>query len=342
MNLPKILMAPDAGDIGGGGAPAPAAAPAPVLDAAPSTPTTIAAGGSSPAAQPGTAPSINTDPWYKDWLKSDGTVDSKAYERLPDHLKHLSNSLKNHTKIDDVFTKMAHLETLAGKKGLGPLPEGAAPDVVKARNDLMRSINGVPDKPEGYGIAKPADLPDAVWNNDLAAASAKIMHDHNVPPQAVKALVNLQVEMTKKQLSEQSNYETKFFAEQDRKVKESFSRDGTAYDKGVELAARTARTFGIDPEVNPVFKNADVMLAFQKIGVAIGEPKLITGESKGEEGLSNQARAEDIIHNKSNPDNKAYWDGGHPQNKAVKQKVNSMLAEAARGALARQSSGVRR
>lgn len=342
MNPFKILMAPDDGGVGGGGAPAPAAAPAPVLDAAPSTPATVAAGGSTPPAQPSTAPSINTDPWYKDWLKSDGTVDSKAYERLPDHLKHLSNSLKNHTKIDDVFTKMAHLETLAGKKGLGPLPEGAAPDVVKARNDLMRSINGVPEKPEGYGIAKPADLPDAVWNNDLAAASAKIMHDHNVPPQAVKALVNLQVEMTKKQLAEQSNYETKFFAEQDRKVKESFSREGTAYDKGVELAARTARTFGIDPESNPVFKNADVMLAFQKIGVAIGEPKLITGDAKVEDGMSNQARAEDIIHNKSNPDNKAYWDANHPQNKAVKQKVQAMFAEATRGAMARQTSGVRR
>jgi len=302
---------------------------------------------STPASGAATAPSgataINTAPWYSDWLKSDGTVNPASYERMPDHLKHLSGSLKNHATVNDVFTKMAHLETLAGKKGLGPLPENAPPDVVKARNDLMRSINGVPEKPDGYGIAKPADLPDTAWNPKAAESAAAIMHKYNVPPSAAKELVASQVAIAKEQLAAQANYEAQFFAAQETKIKDEFARANVPFDKGMELATRTARTFGIDPETNPIFKNADVILALQKVGVAIGEPKLITGDAnKPADAMTDQQRAEDIIHNKSNPENAIYWNGGHPQNKAVKQKVNSLLAEAARAKIARTGSLTRR
>ncbi len=108
----------------------------------------------------------------------------------------------------------------------------------------------------------------------------------------------------------------------------------------MDLAARTALRFGIDPKADPIFKNAGVVLMLQKVGVAIGEPQLVDGSKTGPEGGSDAARAEDIMHNKANPEYAIYWNGTHPQNKAVKQKVEAFLANAARNAPA--TGGVRR
>ncbi len=293
-----------------------------------------------PNGAPSTAPVVNTDPWYKGWLREDGTVDAKAYDRLPEHLQHLKPSLATLGTADDIFTKMAHLNTLAGKKGLAPLPADAPPAVKAERDALMRSINGVPEKPEGYGITKPADLPDSQWNGEYVSAAAKIMHAHNAPPSMVKALVELNMGEAKKQEAAQQSYEAQFFKEQETKIAEQFRLDGVPLDKGMDLAARTALRFGIDPKADPIFKNAGVVLMLQKVGVAIGEPQLVTGTGDGPQAQNDAARAEDIMHNKANPEYKIYWDGSHPQNKAVKQKVEAFLANAARNAA--PTGGVRR
>ncbi len=285
----------------------------------------IAAGAPS-----GTAPAVNTDPWFKGWLKEDGKIDAKSYERLPEHLKHLAPSLANLGTVEDVFTKMAHLNTLAGKKGLAPLAADAPPAVKAERDALMRSINGVPDKPEGYGITRPDGVPDHLWNGEYVSAAQKIMHAHNAPPAMVKALAELNMAEANKQVAAQESYEAQFFKQQETKIAEQFALDGVPLDKGMDLASRTAIRFGIDPKADPIFKNAGVVLMLQKVGVAIGEPNLVTGTGNGPEAQDNAARAESIMHDKSNPEYKIYWDGNHPQNKAVKQKVEAFLAAAAR------------
>ncbi len=283
----------------------------------------------NPTGTPAGAP-VNTSPWYSDWLKADGAVNPAAYERLPDHLKHLAPSLKNAKTVDDVMVQFAHANLLAGKKGLAPLPADAPANVVAERNALIRSIQGVPDKPEGYGIAQPADLPDALWNGAYVGEAAKILHAHNAPPSAVKALVELSVAEGRKQMAEQANYEVAFFKQQEQRIAEQFQLDGIPVEKGMDLAARTAQRFGIDPEKNPIFKNADVVLMLQRVGVAIGEPNLVTGQVGGPEAIDNQARAEDIMHNKANPEYAIYWNGGHPQNRAVKAKVAAFMEAASR------------
>ena len=297
------------------------------------TPTPAPAG---PAAAPSGVPPAPPlapapEPWYKGYIADDGKVNPSAYERMPDDIKHLGGSLKTHGTIDDVFRKMAHLETLAGKKGLAPLPADAPADAVAARNQLLAEINGVPKTPQEYGIIKPQDLPDVAWNQKSAETAAQIMHKYNVPPAAARELVASQVEFAKQQIQAQADYEKNFFAEQDRAIKNQLAQDGVSFDKANDLAMRAARQFGIDPETNPVFKNASVFLALARAATAIGEPNLVTGDSPIPAGaVSDGAKAEDIIHNKTNPEYNIYWDGGHPQNRAVKAKVAALMESAAK------------
>lgn len=306
----------------------PGTSPSPVTQTAP-----------NPTGTPPAAP-VATGPWYADWLKTDGTVNPAAYERLPEHLRHLGPSLANAKSIDDVMLKMAHLNTLAGKKGLAPLPADAPANVKAERDALMRSINGVPEKPEGYGITKPKDLPDALWNGEYVNEAAKILHAHNAPPSAVAQLVQLSLKEGQKQMAAQASYEAEFFRQQEQKIAEGFQQQGIPTEKGLDLASRTAQRFGIDPKENPIFKNADVVMMLHKVGIAIGEPNLVTGEGAAPDVQSDAAKAEDIIHNKANPEYAIYWNGGHPQNRAVKEKVQAWLASASRARAA--TNGVRR
>lgn len=66
----------------------------------------------------------------------------------------------------------------------------------------------------------------------------------------------------------------------------------------------------------------------QSVAKAIGEPDIVTGQGTGGGTQSPRALAESIIHDKSNPEYAAYWDGQHPKNKEVKAKVMA-LQEAA-------------
>ncbi len=117
--FPLMDAAPAAG---GGAAAAPAAGAAPLAAgaAAGTPPATPAAGAAAPAA---VVPVVPPGHWGADWLKPDGTVNGAAFDRAPEHLRGLRDGeLKNAKTLEDVMTKMTHLATLAGKKGLAPLP----------------------------------------------------------------------------------------------------------------------------------------------------------------------------------------------------------------------------
>lgn len=279
-------------------------------------------------------------PWYSDWLKTDGSVNASSYDRLPNDIKHIAPSLKNCKTADDVLRQLAHANTLAGKKGLVPLAADAPAEAVKARAELMKSINGVPDKPEGYGFVRPDAVPEGAWNSDLAAGAAALMHKHNIPPAAAKELMALNVAEGVKQMQAQADYEQKFFAAQDKAFSDVLSRENVSAEKGLEMAERGARMFGIDP-ASPIFKNAEVRAAMYRVSLATGESKFVDGQGASSVAPNDAAKAESIAHDKSNPKYAIYWDKNHAQNRSVVAEVNALRANAAAAAQARATGGRR-
>lgn len=325
MNILRSILREEAA--GGAAAVVAAGGTTPPTGAAPVTPPVT-----PPVTAPVTPPVTTTTPghWSSTWLKPDGTVDHTAYDRLPDNLKSLGPSLANAKTVDDVFSKLQNLSTLAGKKALAPLPADAPAEAITERNALLRQINGVPEKPEGYNITKPADMPDIAWNQKGTDALLAVAHKHNLSPAAVKEWADVAASNAKEQMATIQQDETAFWQQQDKVFKESLIKDGIPYDKATDMVGRAAKQFGM-PEDSPLLKYAEVRLILQRAAVATMEPRTVTGEGAPPAGGQDLATLiNGVVHDKTNPKYKIYWDGGHPQNKAVKQEVMTWQAELAR------------
>lgn len=326
----------------------------PLMDAAP------AAGGGGPAGgaagglpvPPGGAPGGGQppaggaggggDPWFKGFVKDDGSLNRDNFARLPENLRSLGDGeLKNITTMDQLLAKVHGLSGIAGKKGLAPLPAGASAEDVAAQQAVLRAVNGVPEKPEGYGFKRPDDLPEAAWNEEGAKGAATLMHKLGISPSAANALMAFHAEQIKSNIAAQGKYVEEFYKGQDNEFRTALDKTGDDYDKTMAVVNTTAQKFGIPADAD-ILKNAQVRLMLHGVAKAIGEPALKTGTGGDLQTKSDRALAESIMHDKTNPDYAAYWDGQHTKNKEVKARVAGLLEAAAKAELAAQGGGARR
>ena len=296
---------------GGGSAPALDLAPTPIEANTPST-------------QASTASAVK-EPYYKTLINADGTLNHKALDNLPDHLAALKPTLARQKSLDDVFTVMGNQQTLVGKKALGPLPPNATPEMVAERKGLLDSINGVPKDPKDYGIIKPENISNELWNDGLAKGAAEIAHKYSAPPAMLKDLVALQTAELQKQLLAQQDYERAFFAKQQDNLVQTLKLENIPLTKAQELAERGAQKLGLDlqnPDIQTLMKNSNVFLMAMRHALSTSEDKFVSGEAKSGLGGDPAALAKDATSNKSNPLYAPYWDAQHPQNKMAKETVN--------------------
>jgi len=296
---------------GGGSAPALDLAPTPIEANTPST-------------QASTASAVK-EPYYKTLINADGTLNHKALDNLPDHLAALKPTLARQKSLDDVFTVMGNQQTLVGKKALGPLPPNATPEMVAERKGLLDSINGVPKDPKDYGIIKPENISNELWNDGLAKGAAEIAHKYSAPPAMLKDLVALQTAELQKQLLAQQDYERAFFAKQQENLVQTLKLENIPLTKAQELAERGAQKLGLDlqnPDIQTLMKNSNVFLMAMRHALSTSEDKFVSGEAKSSLGGDPAALAKDATSNKSNPLYAPYWDAQHPQNKMAKETVN--------------------
>ena len=296
---------------GGGSAPALDLAPTPIEANTPST-------------QASTASAVK-EPYYKTLINADGTLNHKALDNLPDHLAALKPTLARQKSMDDVLTVMTNQQGLVGKKALGPLPPNATPEMVAERKGLLDSINGVPKDPKDYGIVKPENISNELWNDGLAKGAAEIAHKYSAPPAMLKDLVALQTAELQKQLLAQQDYERAFFAKQQENLVQTLKLENIPLTKAQELAERGAQKLGLDlqnPDIQTLMKNSNVFLMAMRHALSTSEDKFVSGEAKNSLGGDPAALAKDATSNKSNPLYAPYWDAQHPQNKMAKETVN--------------------
>ncbi len=193
------------------------------------------------------------------------------------------------------------------------------------RKALLDSINSVPKEAKDYGLTRPDDLPEQYWDAKLADTYAAWAHKHSISPAAAKEMVQNQLTHVKEQLAAQAQYETEFFAGQQKAFDDAIRTEGIAADKAASLVERGAIKLGMDikdPKVETLLKNANVRLMALRHAVATGEDTFIGKESAaGGEGNPEQL-ASSAVHDKSNPLYEPLHNASHPQHKMAKEKVD--------------------
>lgn len=337
-NLFFPRMSPDPA-AGGGGAPAGAGAvPA-------GAPPAGAAGGAPAGGAGGGAGGGVPSPYYADLIGKDGALNHSSFERLPDNLKPLAPSLANIKTVDDLFAKMANLNTAVGRKALAPLGANATQEDRDAQAAVLRAVNGVPEKPEGYGFKRPEALPEQAWDDKFAGRIQGVLHKHHASPALAQELLAAQTEQVTANIQAQLQYEKDFYAQQDQEFRTAIGKDGLDYDKTMNLITRAAGQFGL-PAESPMLKNAGVRMMMLNVAKAIGEAKFVGGDGGAGGMKSDRATAEDIMHNKQNPEYLAYWanvngNPDHPKAGEVRKRVNDLLAAAAVAEKQAQAGGKR-
>ena len=215
------------------------------------------------------------DPFWKDWLSTDGKLNKQAYSRLPEDLKALQPTLDKYEDLPTLLRSFHHAQTLVGKKGLMPLEENAPEAVRKEFDSRLREVLKVPKDVEGYGFKKPDDFDEKLWDNDYASQVAGILHKHAVSPAAAKELLEHNLKyMSEKagQIGQQAEaQQQEWLQSQHKLLQESF---GAKMPEAIVAAQKGARALGLDPADPDIGNNAKFIQALVRVSDIIGEDKL--------------------------------------------------------------------
>lgn len=95
-------------------------------------------------------------------------------------------------KVDQLGAAYVSLEKqFSQKRELKPLSTDATDEQKAAYYADLRKMTGAPEKPEGYGLAKPEGVADEQWDKAFADSAAAIAHKHGLSPDALKEFAEL-------------------------------------------------------------------------------------------------------------------------------------------------------
>jgi hypothetical protein len=275
--------------------------------------------GSGQATQATVAKVGEAKSWYADLWGADGKINHAAYDRLPDHLKAHKSTFAKYNTVEAFMGGYANLAQLAGKKALAPLPPDANDEMKAERNALMRQLNNVPEKPDGYGIKRPENYPEQAWNEDYVNGVMSTLHKYNAPPELAKELLELDSKFASNLHSSSAQKQQQYVQAE---IKSLQSEWGNNYQPNLLKAARVASTLGLDPN-DPVFASSKLVKAMAQVADMVSESKLVSGAAPDNmSGMDDRAKSRDIALNPDNPLYKAYHDSNHPQHQhAVQMKA---------------------
>jgi len=265
----------EGGSGGGGGAPAGGE--------------TLLAGAASPAAPVTPAAPAAAQP-SSDWIKdASGSFSEGWVDRLEGDLKN-HGSLKTIGTVADLAKAFVETKKLVGSKLEMP-GEGATPE----QWSHWRKVTGAPEAPEGYlGEAKtlrPETVPESMWDAATEKGFLEIAHKHGLPPQAVKEIVEFHAKSIGGALEKTNEEHAAHLQGEQSKLKSEW---GGEFDSNLTLAARAAKTAGLDPTTNPIFADAEVVKAFAKLGRMFSETSLVPGDASGAAGGGIEGRIKEI------------------------------------------------
>jgi hypothetical protein len=263
-------------------AAAPAASSTPPAGAPPAGSPPPTALGAAAASEPqGQQPPAGTPPspapfTFTKFIKPDGAFDFSDIGTLPDgdEKAFAAHTLAKYKNVDEAMKAFRHVNGLVGAKGLLPLPATATPQEREAFNKRLGEVLGIPKDAAGYGIKKPDDMPAEAWSDEHATAVAEIARKNNIPPAAMQELVAAQNEFVKKSVLGQQQAQEQATQQAFGELQQEW---GDRYNANLVLAARSAKTLGLDVNDPTIGNNPGMIRAMHKFASLVSEHSLVTG-----------------------------------------------------------------
>ena len=125
-----------------------------------------------------------------DFLDDKGQWKQGWTQALPEHMKPFDGTLGKYPNPMEALNALGHATKKLSQKDItGPPPADAPPEVVSAHQAKVRAMTGAPDKPEGYGLKAPENMPEGMqWNQGFADTVTAIAHKHAASPALLQEL----------------------------------------------------------------------------------------------------------------------------------------------------------
>lgn len=278
----------------------------------------------APVAPPPAAPALGSA-WYTGWVKPDGSLDHSALDKAPDGIKSLKDTLGLFTKFDDLVDSYGHQRKLLSGKGLMAPRENATQAEKDAYRSKLRELQGVPEKPEAYGIDKMLDaIPEQYRDREFGTAMAKVMHEAGLSPSQVEAVIKPYTEHT---LALLQAAEAADNTAAENALKEANAKLDKAWglnrQRMEQMALRGALTGGIDPN-SDLFKNPDVRILCANFARMVSEDKLVADPSGRGNVKPSKEQLHDLLNDKSHRLNEALWKDSHPMHGVAKAEFDRL------------------
>lgn len=244
-----------------------------------------------------------------EWLV-DGKFAQGLSGRLSEDLKPYAGSIRKFegTPIQDVLKSYGELEKKLGQRMQPPGPEARPEEVAAWRKSL-----GVPEKPDGYEIARPEEVPAELWNDELVRGFTAMAHKHHIPAAAAQELVQW---WNGQQMAALSRYQSEAANGREALVQGLQSEWGERYEANLQSAQRVAAMARLDVNDPSIGDNPAVIRALHAMASLVSEDRQVTGGS-GALRLTRQQQADDIQTNKSNPLYGDYHGANGPERQAA-------------------------
>lgn len=244
-----------------------------------------------------------------EWLV-DGKFAPGLSGRLSEDLRPYAGSIRKFegTPIQDVLKSYGELEKKLGQRMQPPGAEARPEEVAAWRKSL-----GVPEKPDGYGIARPDNVPVELWNEEMVRGFTAMAHKHHIPAAAAQELVQW---WNGQQMGALSQYQQEAAQGREALVQGLQREWGERYEANLQGAQRVAAMARLDVNDPAIGDNPAMIRALHAMASLVSEDRQETGGS-GALRLTRGQQADDIQTNKSNPLYDDYHGANGPERQAM-------------------------
>jgi hypothetical protein len=244
-----------------------------------------------------------------DWLV-EGKFAQGLSARLSDDLRPYAGSIRKFegTPIQDVLKSYGELEKKLGQRVQPPGPEARPEEVAVWRKNM-----GVPERPDGYGIKRPEEVPVELWNDELVRGFADVAHKHHLPAAAAQELVQW---WNGQQMAAISRYQHESGTGRETMVQGLQQEWGDKFESNLYAAQRVAGIAKLDVNDPAIGDNPAVIRALHAMAALVSEDREVTGGS-GALRLTRHQQADDIQTSRTNPLYEDYHGGNGPERQAM-------------------------